>query len=161
MKKTTKKAGKKAGKRISIAEKTATACTSKNGLAKEIKEHYNLDLTASHRRQATNKGIREEDHGNKARTLDITKARKALDVDQYDDNRKKRQATIDYINNEMKGLKAGDVIRWKGRNRDTKAGNKNTLAKYFFSNVKSSCTMDCTEWNYFTLTSTAETEEGK
>lgn len=160
-KKAQKKAEKKAV-RISLAQSTNTkASRSESGLASEIKNHYNLEQGASYKRGRTNDGIRRTEHDSRAQTLDTAKACQTLKVDEYDTNKKRRQETIEYIKSELGAIKAGTVIRWKGRNNDTKAGNLNTCAKYFFSNVKSSAKMDCQAWNFFTLTSTSEKAEGK
>jgi len=170
MKKTDKKAkaGKDKAVRISLAQQTADkAKKSKTGFSSEVQESYNLyqQEGSSYRKSAKNRGIHladSETEGKHCITLDSFKACQEMNVTEYDSPKKRRGEAIDYIKKTLgKKLKAGTVIRWKGRNSDNKAGNLNTCAKYFFSNVKSTCTQDCKTWNHFALTSLSEKPEKK
>jgi len=156
----TKKAKKKSetkGKRISLATRTREAATTKAGLHREIVNHDGLDQGDSYKRGQTNHGLRLDEHPD-AKVLDINDAVQALGISQYDVNKKRRQEVVAYIAGQLGKLKKGDVVAWAGRNGDTKSGNVNKCAKYFFSNAKSSVSgQKCEATNYFAITS-AETK---
>ena len=155
MGKTTKAKAKKSGKknkgvRISIAQKTQEAAKTKAGLHKEVVAHFNLPQEADYHRTATNTGLRREEHS--VKMLNIHEAVKALNIDTYDENKKRRAEVVAFIKSKLGSLKKGDVVAWLGRNRDTKAGSVNECAKYFFSNAKSAVNgIECKELNYFSI----------
>lgn len=159
MAKTTKsKSGKAKGVRVPIAQKTQEAASTKAGLYREINSHYNLPLDASYKRKKTNEGIRVEDHDS-AITLDIDAAAQDLGISKYDSNKKRRAEAVEFIEKSLgRKMRKGDTFKWKGRASDTKSGNSNRCAKYFFSNAKSKVSGEaCEKWNYFAVTS-AETD---
>ena len=157
-KKATKKAGKKAeskGKRITLKDKIQG-----KSLFSNVKTHYSAPLTASYFRKVSAE-VTAKAKDSADFTLDSHKAQQEMKVTEYDSPKKRRQDAIEYVKKALPKITAGKTIKWKGRNADRKSGNLNTLSKYFFSNVKSTCTQDCNVWNIFSLTSMSEKAEGK
>ena len=155
-----KKKSETKGKRISLATKTQEAASTKAGLHKEIVNHDGLAQDASYQRGRTNAGIRIDEHAG-AKELDIQDAVQVLKISEYDVNKKRRAEAVAYITGKLGTLKKGDVVMWLGRTRDTKSGNVNKCAKYFFSNAKSMVSgIACTQLNYFSITSAETKTEG-
>ena len=145
----------------SLKNETAKKCEKKSGLYNSIVNHYELPQEAGYARTQTNKGMRAEAHPD-AVFLDIKECGQALNISEYDSNIKHRSEAISFIKGKLgRNMRKGDVFAWAGRKGDSKSGNANRAAKYFYSASKSLVSKEtCEALCYFAVTSAETAVEG-